>query len=37
VPTGYAWGADLLASFRERFRDLTGSDTEVFDADWPEE
>jgi hypothetical protein len=37
VPTGYAWGADLLASFRERFRDVTGSDTEVFAADWPEE
>jgi hypothetical protein len=29
VPAGYAWGADLRASFRERLRDLTGSDTEA--------
>lgn len=36
VPTGYAWGGDLLASFRERFRDVTGNDTEAFPADWPE-
>jgi hypothetical protein len=36
VPAGYAWGGDLLASFRERFRDVTGSDTEAFPADWPE-
>jgi len=36
VPTGYTWGADLLASFRERFRGLTGSDTDAFPADWPE-
>jgi hypothetical protein len=35
VPTGYAWGGELLASFRARFRDITGSDTEVFPADWP--
>jgi hypothetical protein len=35
VPAGYAWGAELLASFRERFRDITGSDTETFTADWP--
>jgi hypothetical protein len=31
VPTGYVWGADLLASFRARFRDLTGTDTAAFD------
>jgi energy-converting hydrogenase Eha subunit A len=31
VPTGYVWGADLLASFRARFRDLTGTDTADFD------
>jgi energy-converting hydrogenase Eha subunit A len=31
VPTGYVWGADLLASFRERFRDVTGTDTAAFD------
>jgi hypothetical protein len=30
VPTGYVWGANLLASFRERFRDVTGTDTEAF-------
>ena len=30
VPAGYAWGDELLASFRERFRDVTGSDTEAF-------
>jgi hypothetical protein len=30
VPAGYAWGGELLASFRERFRDVTGSDTEAF-------
>jgi hypothetical protein len=30
VPTGYVWGADLLASFRERFRDVTGTETEAF-------
>ena len=35
VPAGYAWGGDLLASFRARFRDITGSDTEAFPADWP--
>jgi len=35
VPTGYAWGGELLASFRARFRDITGSDTEAFPADWP--
>jgi hypothetical protein len=35
VPAGYAWGGELLASFRARFRDVTGSDTEVFPADWP--
>jgi hypothetical protein len=35
VPTGYAWGAELLASFRARFRDITGSDTEAFPAEWP--
>lgn len=33
VPTGYAWGGDLLASFRARFRDVTGSDTEAFPAE----
>ena len=33
VPSGYAWGGDLLASFRERFRDVTGTDTEAFPAD----
>jgi hypothetical protein len=32
VPTGYVWGEELLASFRERFRDATGAPT----ADWPE-
>jgi hypothetical protein len=32
VPTGYVWGADLLASFRERFRDVTGNETEAFDG-----
>jgi hypothetical protein len=32
VPGGYAWGADLLASFRERFRDVTGTDTEALPA-----
>jgi hypothetical protein len=36
VPAGYTWGGDLAASFRERFRDLTGSDTEALPADWPE-
>jgi hypothetical protein len=35
VPAGYAWGAALLASFRERFRDATGGDTAAFPADWP--
>ncbi len=35
VPAGYAWGDDLLASFRARFRDVTGSDTEAFPAEWP--
>lgn len=30
VPADYVWGAALLASFRERFRDLTGTDTESF-------
>ena len=35
VPTGYAWGDELLASFRARFRDVTGNDTEAFPADWP--
>ena len=33
VPSGYAWGGDLLASFRERFRDVTGTDTEALPAD----
>ena len=36
VPAGYAWGADLLASFRERFRELTGSQADAFPDDWPE-
>jgi hypothetical protein len=35
VPAGYAWGGELLASFQARFRDITGSDTEAFPADWP--
>jgi hypothetical protein len=35
VPTGYAWGDELLVSFRARFRDVTGNDTEAFPADWP--
>ena len=35
VPTGYAWGDELLASFRARFRDVTGNNTEAFPADWP--
>ena len=35
VPAGYAWGDELLASFRARFRDVTGNDTEAFPADWP--
>jgi hypothetical protein len=30
VPTDYVWGAYLLASFRERFRDVTGTETEAF-------
>jgi hypothetical protein len=30
VPGGYAWGEELQASFRARFRDLTGTDTEAF-------
>jgi len=36
VPSGYVWGSDLLASFRERFRDVTGTDTGALPADWPE-
>jgi hypothetical protein len=28
VPSGYAWGEELLASFRARFRDITGTDAE---------
>ena len=36
VPAGYVWGEDLLASFRERFRDATGTDTDAFPDDWPE-
>lgn len=32
VPGEYVWGAYLLASFRERFRDLTGTETETFDG-----
>jgi hypothetical protein len=30
VPADYVWGADLLASFRGRFRDVTGTETESF-------
>jgi hypothetical protein len=30
VPAEYVWGEDLQASFRERFRDVTGSDTGDF-------
>lgn len=30
VPAGYVWGGDLEASFRERFRDVTGADGEEF-------
>jgi hypothetical protein len=30
VPSGYVWGTDLEASFRERFRDVTGADSEAF-------
>ena len=30
VPAGYVWGSDLEASFRERFRDVTGADSEEF-------
>jgi hypothetical protein len=30
VPSGYVWGDELLASFRERFRDVTGTETEAF-------
>jgi hypothetical protein len=30
VPSGYVWGSDLEASFRERFRDVTGADSEAF-------
>ena len=33
VPGGYAWGSDLQASFRERFRDATGIDG----GEWPED
>jgi hypothetical protein len=33
VPSGYAWGEELLASFRARFRDVTGTDTEAFPAE----
>jgi hypothetical protein len=36
VPAGYVWGENLLASFRERFRDATGTDTGALPADWPE-
>lgn len=30
VPSDYVWGSDLEASFRERFRDVTGADSEAF-------
>jgi len=30
VPSGYVWGNDLVASFRERFREVTGIDFEAF-------
>ena len=30
VPSGYVWGGELEASFRERFRDVTGADSEAF-------
>jgi hypothetical protein len=33
VPSGYAWGDELLNSFRARFRDITGTDTEAFPAE----
>jgi hypothetical protein len=37
VPASYAWGRDLQASFRERFRDATGMDvTGIDDAGLPE-
>lgn len=32
VPASYVWGGDLQASFRERFRDATGTDTGEFDG-----
>ncbi|HEY2575176.1 MAG TPA: hypothetical protein VGI74_02600 [Streptosporangiaceae bacterium] len=34
VPVGYVWGEDLLASFRDRFRDATGTETDT--DNWPE-
>jgi hypothetical protein len=36
VPAGYVWGENLLASFRERFRDATGTDTDGLPGNWPE-
>jgi hypothetical protein len=33
VPGGYAWGEELQASFRTRFRDITGTETEAFPAE----
>lgn len=30
VPAEYVWGGELQASFRERFRDLTGAETSEF-------
>jgi hypothetical protein len=37
VPSGYAWGADLQASFRDRFREATGADTGALPADEPDD
>ncbi len=34
VPSGYAWGPDLRASFRERLRDVIGADSNVLAPDW---
>lgn len=36
VPSGYAWGADLQESFRERLRDAVGADADVLPPDWPD-
>ena len=33
LPSEYAWGDELLNSFRARFRDITGTDTEAFPAE----